>query len=332
MANIKTEEASTHLRGKGIKVDEKKILISNFINSQQKEDLAEPANCNGFGRIRHFKLGTGEKWPLNPLPIVPAAKALGVEPASVIRAQVFQNAICNWRCWYCFVDFKLLNGDTQYSDYKTSDELLDMYLQQANPPTMIDLTGGQPDLTPEWIPWMMEALKLRGLQDKIYLWSDDNLSNDYFWKYLSLEQIEMIKNYEMYARVCCFKGIDERSFSLNTKADPALFINQYDLTKRLMSLGIDLYFYITITAPTDTNFDVTVPKFLDSIQNIHPHLPLRMVPLEIFPFTPVVPRMTDTTEDMIKGQYLAIAVWNKELEKRFSSSERALPITEVSIK
>jgi len=55
---------------------------------------------------------------------------------------------------------------------------------------MIDLSGGQPDLTPEWIPWMMEELNNRGLTDKVYLWSDDNLSNDYFWKYLSDAEID----------------------------------------------------------------------------------------------------------------------------------------------
>jgi len=33
---------------------------------------------------------------------------------------------------------------------------------------MIDLSGGQPDLTPEWIPWMMECLSDKGLNKKVY--------------------------------------------------------------------------------------------------------------------------------------------------------------------
>ncbi|HVU57736.1 MAG TPA: radical SAM protein [Puia sp.] len=331
MSFINTESASAHLRQKAINVAERKILITNFHNSQQEEDLTEPPNCEGYGRVRHFKIGTGENWPINPLPILPAAKALNIPAESKIRAQVFQNSVCNWRCWYCFVDFKLLNGDVKHAEFLSCDEMVDMYLKQPDPPFMIDLTGGQPDLTPEWIPWMMETLRQRELDKKIYLWSDDNLSNDYFWKYLTEEQLEVIRNYTMYSRVCCFKGIDEASFSLNTKADPALFNNQFLLAQRLVALGIDLYFYVTITASSITDFDTSIPSFLDRLQNINSNLPLRMVPLEIAEFTPVTPRMTDITRDLIKGQYKAMEVWQKELQRRFDSSTLKAPITEISI-
>ena len=328
---IDTDTASQHLREKAINVSEKKLLITNFYNSKQEEDLTEPPNCNGFGRVRHFKLGAGNSWPLNPLPILPAGKALNKEFGSEIRAQVFQNSVCNWRCWYCFVDFKLLNGDEKHSAFLSCDEMLDLYLEQINLPEMIDLTGGQPDLTPEWVPWMMEALTYRNLHENIFLWSDDNLSNDYFWKYLTNKQIDRICNYKMYSRVCCFKGIDETSFSLNTKADPKLFTRQFDLCRRLHQLGIDLYFYITLTASASTDFKSEVPKFLDKVQMIHPNIPLRIVPLQILEFTPVKPRMNETTNDLIKGQYEAIEVWKTELQRRFNISMLEKQITEIPI-
>lgn len=240
---LNTEKVSSHLREKAIKVHSKEILITKFWGSEQEKDLTEPANCNGFGRIRHFKLDSGKDWNQNPLPILPAAKALCINPAKEIRAQVFQNSVCNWRCWYCFVDYKLLNGDQRYSSFLTCDKLLDLYLSQDTPPPMIDLTGGQPDLTPEWVPWMMEAIIDRGLENKIFLWSDDNLSNDYLWRFLNDSQIELLSSFKMYSRVCCFKGIDKNSFSLNTKASPDIFKNQFELCKRLVDLRID---YIVI--------------------------------------------------------------------------------------
>jgi uncharacterized Fe-S cluster-containing radical SAM superfamily protein len=332
-SNLDTEKMSAHLRGRAIDLDKKSILITNFSGSEQERDLSEPANCEGFGRVRHFRLDAGKEWPQNPLPILPAAKALGIRPDSEIRAQVFQNSICNWRCWYCFVDFKLLIGDSKHASFLTCDKMLDLYLNQDNPPMMLDLTGGQPDLTPEWIPWMMEALKNRGLDDKIYLWSDDNLSNDYLWRYLSSEQIDLISSYPMYSRVCCFKGIDENSFSLNTKADPKLLSNQFELCKRLLEMKIDLYCYITLTAPTSTSFESAVPIFLDNVQRIDEMLPLRIVPLRVYDmFTPIHSRMTDEFKDMIAGQYKAIEVWNKELAARFSPEQLNLPITEVEYK
>lgn len=329
--SIDTEKFSAQLRRKAINIAEKRILLTRFSGSDQEKDLSEPANCNGYGRIRHFIRDRGSKWPLNPLPIDPVSKAFGLTKPDSIRAQVFQNSVCNWRCWYCFVDFALLSGDENHADWFTCDEMLDMYLAQDAPPLMIDLTGGQPDLTPEWVPWMIEAIKRRGLETKIYLWSDDNLSNDYFWRFLTDTQISMLAHNNMYSRVCCFKGIDELSFALNTKADPSLFSNQFNLCKKLVDVGIDLYFYITLTAPSSTDFNSVIPKFIDKLQSISDQLPLRMVPLQIGMFTPVQSRMNDTFHDMLKGQYSAVSVWNTEIEKRFSQSQRSINIADVKL-
>lgn len=330
--SISTDKVSLTLRDKAIDVGARSVLITNFLNSVQAEDLTELPNCEGFGRIRHFKLGKGDKWPRNPLPLMPASKALGISVEDEIRAQVFQNAACNWRCWYCFVDYKLLSANSKYSKFLTCDEMLDLYLAQPNPPKVIDLTGGQPDLTPEWIPWMMEALINKGIQDEVFLWSDDNLSNDYFWRYLTEAQIEMVRTYKMYARVCCFKGIDEQSFSINTRAEPNLFQRQFELTEKLVSLGIDLYFYITLTAPTSIDFDSAVPAMLDRLQSIDNDLPLKVVPLEVLEFTPVIGRSSSYQTDWIDGQYKAIEVWQKELQDRYDSEKRNLPITDIKLR
>lgn len=332
-SRINTEKTSKYFRKKAIDIENKAILITNFLNSDQEKDLTEPVNCNGFGRVRHFKLDAGKEWIQNPLPILPAAKALGIKPDLQIRAQVFQSSVCNWRCWYCFVDYKLLKGDLKHASFLTCDEMIDLYMQEKNPAPIIDLTGGQPDLTPEWVPWMMQALIERGLDNKIYLWSDDNLSNDYLLKYLSDEQINLMTSFKMYSRVCCFKGIDERSFSLNTKADPKLFLNQFEVFKKLLEINLDLYCYIILIANTDTDFEMEVPKFLDKVQTIDEMLPLRILPLRIFDvFTPTSSRINKDYRDMLNGQYIALEIWKKELKKRFSVKQLLLPITEIELK
>jgi len=328
---IDTAKFSDHLRRKGIDLENKKILITNYTGSMQEQDLAEPANCDGFGRIRHFKFKRGENWPVNPLPIFPVAKGLGLPFTDSIRAQVFQNAVCNWRCWYCFVDFELLSGNRKYSEFLSCDELLNLYLNQSDIPKVIDLTGGQPDLTPEWVLWMMESLIAKGLSESVFLWSDDNLSNDYFWRYLTQQQIDMIISYKKYARVCCFKGIDEQSFTLNTLAKPKLFDQQFELFKRFHEIGIDLFGYITLTAATSTDFATAVPKFLDRIQNIHENLPLRIVPLEVSMFTPLEDRLESPQIDAMAGQYKAIEIWQNELNRRFNSSMLEKNITDIII-
>jgi uncharacterized Fe-S cluster-containing radical SAM superfamily protein len=329
---IDTQEMSERLREKAIDIVNRKILITNYSGSDQEKDLTEPANCAGFGRIRHFKLRRSSDWPVNPLPIVPALKQLNLPDQSEIRAQIFQNSICNWRCWYCYVDFKLLNGDKRFSQFLSCDELIDLYLAEENRPLIIDLSGGQPDLTPEWIPWMMETLQNRNLQDKVFLWSDDNLSNDYFWRFLSPEQIELIRNYELYARVCCFKGINEESFIINTKSEGKLFDNQFALFKRLFDLGIDLYGYITLTCPSTTNVERDIPTFLDKLQYIHPNIPLRIVPLKIYEFSPTKGRKGIDQHDMLAGQEKAIIVWQNELNRRYKEADLKQPITDIPLR
>jgi uncharacterized Fe-S cluster-containing radical SAM superfamily protein len=328
---IDTDGFSATLRRRGINRETQQVLVTNFRGSAQEQDLSEPANCDGFGRVRHFRQSTSPSWPPNPLPIVPAARALGIAVPELIRAQVFQNAVCNWRCWYCFVDFPLLAGDPKHSSPLTATELVDLYLAEADRPPMIDLSGGQPDLVPEWIAWMLAELRGRGLD--VYVWSDDNLSNDYFFTQLTRAERAAIERDERYAKVCCFKGFDERSFAFNTKAAPELFARQFELMRRLLNeTPLDLYCYVTLTNPVGDGVAERIAAFVDRLQDVDRNLPLRTVPLEISVFTPVAPRLTDAHRRSLSIQNEAVAAWNEEIERRFAAAERATAIVDVPLR
>jgi hypothetical protein len=178
---------------------------------------------------------------------------------------------------------------------------------------------------------MMAELSARGLDQKVYLWSDDNLSNDYFWRFLSDEERELISRYENYSRVCCFKGFDAESFSFNTLAEPALFERQFALFRKLLTTGMDLYLYVTITTPSREGTKDGVCRFIDRLQSLDENLPLRTVPLEVEVFTPVTARLDDEKREALKNQWLAVEVWQRELEDRYSHEERSLGITEVNL-
>jgi uncharacterized Fe-S cluster-containing radical SAM superfamily protein len=328
---INTEVASAHLRAASIDVEGQRLLITNYHGTEQEQDMSEPANCEGFGRIRHFRRRTSQGWPPNPLPIDPACKALGLPAVDMLVAQAFQNAVCNWRCWYCYVPFNLLSANLKHSTWLSVQQLVDLYLQEPNRPVMIDLTGGQPDLTPEWIPWMMKALQDRELEHGVYLWSDDNLSNDYFWRFLSDSDREIIASYPMYGRVCCFKGFNAASFAFNTKAAPELFDEQFSHMGRLLTVGMDLYAYTTFTTPTRGDIAEDMRRFVDRLQMLDDNLPLRTVPLEISLFTPVQHRLDEEKRDAMLNQWLAIEAWQRELETRYSDSQRAINIANVTL-
>ena len=332
---IATERVAARLRERSIDVEGGRILISRLTGSSQEVDLTLPANCNGYGRVRHFRLATAEGWPANPLPIAPACRALGIAPVpDLMTALVFQNAACAWRCWYCFVPEDLLKADPNRSAWFTSAELIDLYRQIPHAPGIIDLSGGSPDLVPEWTPWMMRALTSAGLAETTYLWSDDNLSTFYLFEKVAPADLALLRSYRNYGRVCCLKGFDARSFAFNTRAGPHDYKRQFEVLRRVLDFGLDVYGYVTLTSPHDDGVGQGVADLVDRLQAIDPHFPLRVIPLRIQVFTPVEQRLArnEAWERSLGVQEEAIAAWTGELERRFSPELRALQICDVPLR
>lgn len=329
---IDTDKFSDRLRRRGIRLQDKSILLTRFTGSKQEQDLTVPANCQGFGRIHHFSRRQTYPWPDNPLPLDPAAKYLKLGDLERLEAQVFQNAVCSWRCWYCYVDVDLLSANPRFAEFKTAEELLNLYGAETIRPQVIDLSGGQPDLVPEWSLWIVDALRKRGILDSMYIWSDDNLSNDYLWRYLRPEEVTRLASRPNYGRVGCFKGFDERSFSFNTKAGPELFAQQFALMRRLVGAGFDIYGYATFTSDDSSQMRAKMSRFVDLLQErVHPLFPLRTVPLRILPFTPTNDRIGTEQSRAFGTQEEAVAMWSEELRKRFSPLELNRRITEHNL-
>lgn len=328
---IDTDALSASYRARGVDREGERVLITDFRGTEQEVDLSEPPNCGGFGRIRHFTRGPQSAWPANPIPIDPACRALGLPRADKLRAQVFQNAICNWRCWYCFVPFELLAASREHASWQSAKSLIDLYLAESDRPFLIDLTGGQPDLTPEWLLWMLRELRRRGLMNATYVWCDDNLSNDYFWRHLTTTEQEEVFTYPNLGRVGCFKGFDAASFAYNTRAAPELFDRQFELFDRHLRSGVDLYAYATFTAQSTAGIADAMARFVDRLQELDEHLPLRTVPLQIEVFTPVQSRLGQIERAALQHQWRAVEAWQRELERRFDAGSRARDITDVSL-
>lgn len=310
---IDTNDMVARMRPRIIDLDTRQLLISKIGGSAQEGDLTSPVNCGGLGRVRHFRRETAPGWPDNFLPIDPAATALGIRPPIMMEAQVFQNAACAWRCWYCFVPFELLGGDASRAEWITVEELVARYSALTDRPKILDLSGGSPDLTPEWIPWTLEALEAAGIADTTYLWSDDNLSTDLVFDALSESQRRSMVT-KNYGRVCCFKGFDADSFAFNTGAEPGGFDRQFERFRRYLDLGIDLYGYVTFTGRSPEGAEEKVQRFHDSLRAIWSELPKRIVPLRIETFGPVAKRNARRDLSLpLATQEIAIAAWNKLL-------------------
>ena len=319
------------IRKKIMNIDEKRVSVSLLENSIQEDDISEPVNCEGFGRIRRFKMNAYEDWNSNPLPNEPAAHKLHLDDFEILRTQLFQVSGCNWNCWYCFVDDELRKGDPSSSTFFSSDELLSKYIIENNRPEVIVLSGGQPDLVPEWIIWMMEALIKKGLEKETFLWSDDNLSTNFYFKYLSMDEREKIAAYTNYAKVGCFKGFDEKSFVFNTNAPAKKFGEQFQIFDQLRREELDLYGYVTFTSPPNDKLQQTMESFVTKLHNIHDKLPLRIVPLKIFDYSPSSIRMSEDHYLSLQFQLTVLASWTYILNELYSKKERSKKIYEIKI-
>ena len=136
----------------------------------------------------------------------------------------------------------------------------------------------------------------------------------------------------MYGKVGCFKGFNSESFSFNTGAHPSLFDQQFDLLGRLLELGLDQYAYVTFTTPTDRGILPEMKQFVDRLQRLDENLPLRTIPLEISVFAPVVLRKQPKMEEALGNQHRAVEAWQEELDRRFTSTERAANIVDVPLR
>jgi uncharacterized Fe-S cluster-containing radical SAM superfamily protein len=285
--------------------------------------LTLPSNCGGFGRIRHFKRHIAEDWLYDPLPIDPACVALNLPKVDMIQTQVFQIASCNVNCWYCFVPENLKNAKPEMSNWFSTDEMLRLFVAEDFQAQIIDLSGGNPELVPEWIVSTMRTLERFGLSERIYLWSDDTLTTDYTFKFLSKNEIGYFSAYKNYGKVACFKGYDNTSFSFNTGLPNYLFDRQFEIFSRYVKLGIDIYGYITLTSPNNEDDYISqhIGRFMDRLQIIHELLPLKIVPLKIAMFTPVKTRLNAVRKTALDNQVIAINAWRDELTKRFTKAQ-----------
>lgn len=314
-AAIRTNRMISVMRQRIVDTDRRRVLVARMEGSKQAPDLTLPPNAHGIGRRRHFRRAAAQGWPDNPLPIVPASRWLGMAPPDVMQAQVFQLAGCAWRCWYCFVPFDLLSADISKSEWVDASTLVDLYLDQADRPPVLDLSGGSPDLAPEWIAWTMDAIERRGAQSDVYLWSDDNLSTDWLLSKDFRSLLSRIEDYGRgYGKACCLKGFDEESFAFNTAAQASGFGEQLRILRGYSETGIDLHLYVTLTALPRAGHRGRVRKFVEQLAAIREDLPMRTVPLLVTEFSTMTGRLDPMRTLSLEYQWSVLDMWREAVE------------------
>jgi len=325
------EKYNVYLRKKIVDVDNKAIKLTKLSDTEESHDTNCHVNCKGYGRIRKYK--NFSLFLCNEVDGKNKKLLRGLdENLNEYETQVFQIAGCNVRCWYCFVDDCILAADHPSLQWVTIEQMLDMYEEECES-NILDLSGGQPDLAPEWCYWVMCELERRGLKDKVYIWLDDNLTTiDVLETCLSEEEIKYMAAYPKHSRACCFKGYDDESFKFNVRNSKISFDSQIKAFKKLYDYGFDIYAYISLTGPSgNANFD-KINKFICEIRNIDINLPLRIIPLKIMPFTVTQKRLNDTYENAFEEQIRAYSIWREVMKLYYSEYEMDKAFEDVKIR
>jgi uncharacterized Fe-S cluster-containing radical SAM superfamily protein len=309
----------------------RRVLLADLSSSIESEDAYTRVNCGGLGRLRRF---TGHSMYMNTgRGVVPKRRVFRtLPPSDVFDTQVFQLGGCNWLCWYCFVDDALLAADPDVTRMTSVAMMVDLYLEHSSHLTQVlDLSGGQPELVPEWTLWTMEELDVRGLRGKVHVWVDDNLSGTFMSTFLSPSQIRYMAGFPHHSRVGCFKGIDNESVRQTTGDLGATVDGQLRAADDLLRCGFDPHFYVTLTGLWDGGLPTTCRRFFRQLQTVHPLLPLKTVPLEIRNYAATVARSGEDHESARQAQYQALVCWEDLLAEFYSAEQLCQPVDTIRL-
>lgn len=312
--------------------DGNKFLMSKILVKNDTERQKLNVNCGDFGRIRYFQYKKFEDWNVDPIPFAPASKKISIDlKIEKLPVQMFEIAKCNLNCWWCYLPKEIQINKEKYTKWLSAGELLNLFEAEKNDCKIIYLSGGNPELVPEYIYEFMKELEKRQMDKEFFLWSDDVLTTDFTEKYLSKEKLNYLINYSNYAKVCCLKGFDSESFAYNSNMRKELFNVQLTKLEKYVRMGLDIYGYIILVTPNVERAEEKIKTLMDKLQKISKYLPLRIIPIKIEIFSAVVSRMTEERELSLLNQYKVLKLWNKELKRRFSTKEMNTNIAELII-
>jgi len=246
---------------------------------------------------------------------------------------------CNFRCWYCYCDDRLLTGKNLV--YLTPEELVKQFLEQrvkdlelGLPSNVLRISGGEPFLAPDMILSCLEEIKRLRLDERIFVWSETNLSpflkpagseKSLAENWVDLNKISSFKNFALHP---CVHGITPENLYETTRIDSKWFEGLLNGLKILIQHKIDIYptFGSNMCPPNH------VESFFKRLLSINKNLPLRFALVEYHLDYPSVSARPDAQKhETLYNKYLAIQKWNDLLQDTYGLSYAEKPRHDVPL-
>ena len=259
------------------------VKVVNFARTRQATDSYHKTSSHGdIFRDRCFKTFNMHAQPPHLPYSSPRYNCLLMKGARSEHGPWTTTAVqllgCEWRCWYCYVDPINLAKSSPHAVELSFAEILNMISQIQ--PNILDISGGQPDLIPEWLHACHTRVTSPQFTGKVNIRSEDNLNNDFLWRFLDKRDVERLAASATYTRIGCFKGFDDASVR-NVVGKFGSCARQLQIAEGLIKSGFEPYYYATFSPESSENLHSRLEQFLNSLRAIEDWLPLRVVPLRL---------------------------------------------------
>jgi uncharacterized Fe-S cluster-containing radical SAM superfamily protein len=216
-------------------------------------------------------------------PAYSAARSMGGDPKDYNKVFTVQIAGCDLDCNYCFVPKQLNCADKRFGRYFSAEEIVRHFLTaraaSVEPMNVLRISGGNPTILPEIILDVYQAMKKNDV--RAYLWIDSNLSTLEYLDWMGKDFKEMLRQKNV-GVVGCFKGTNERDFSLICGAGPEYYERQFKVLNWFLEQGTDIYVYLPALVYSDVESNLS--GFAKKLFNMNKNLPLRTELLAIIDY------------------------------------------------
>ena len=232
-------------------------------------------------------------------------------------------------CWHCYLPKVLYteasNIDNRYI-FLSAQDIIDKFedqrqedLKKGKFSNVLRITGGEPFLLPELILECLQQLQKKGLDEKVFLWTETNLEpfignpgKAFVDKSENRAILEMISKFKNFAVHPCFHGLSsEETNDITGKMFSIHLADQISGLKRLLDFGIDIYPTIGSNVCNPNN----LPAFFELIRALHHDLPLRFALVEYnLAYPPIGQRIEDNKiAPPLYSKFATLRIWNRLL-------------------
>lgn len=269
------------IRDSVYKASDGSALFANLLNTKEATDSYHEVNHEGFGRIRNFKhflfhIETDVMERRKFLRLNEVGKW-----SNQFQSQVFQIGVCPLRCRYCFVDKENLDGTNPQSAFLKPVDVIQMFLESWPNIRNLDISGGSPDLCPEFLFKLLSEIERVDLKGRITIWVESNLDVNYYSK-MSKNVIEYIATFPNFHLLCSLKGWDSTSVTYNTR-NMMSFDQQLEGLRFFCQHHFPLSVYLVFIGHKIAD-SKEVASLYSQLKHISFELPERCIPLYIKKF------------------------------------------------